>query len=124
MKAVLIGLSLAILCGTAGVTNELATLESQALKAVDLSRYFSGGGWTTNTINQMTPADHIVAMRNDGNLDAVIKLLADSGDIRRVLGSNQSDRRPGGGGGSSYTREDIMKNWDIFLNNNHQKGRK
>ena len=66
-----------------GITNEVATYPS--INVEDLQWAFPDVPWTTNT-TYMSTDNHILAMRNDGNLDAVIKVLADSGDICRVLG--------------------------------------
>ena len=96
MKALLIGLTLATLCMTAGVTNEVRVstqTDTNAAGSVWIVTNASGSVWIvadaaygTSTVNQITTPDHITAMREDGNLDAVIKSLADSGDICRVLG--------------------------------------
>jgi len=71
-----------------GITNDygITTSESHATHTTDLRHACTNAPYGSNIVNQMTTDDHILAMRNDGNLDAVIKSLADSGDICRVLG--------------------------------------
>ena len=88
MKALLIGMITATLCMTAGITNDygITTSESHATHTTDLRHACTNAPYGSNIVNQMTTDDHIIAMRADGNLDAVIKSLADSGDICRVLG--------------------------------------